>query len=111
MPGANDIDASDDSFVSSGSDRGDDADIKPIEANADHDASTQEIEAEDELAAARKLLAQLKAEHRRIDQEITALIETGVTDMIKISRMKKIKLSIKDQIAYLENQTTPDIIA
>ena len=28
-----------------------------------------------------------------------------------VKRMKKIKLSIKDQIAYLENQLTPDIIA
>lgn len=57
------------------------------------------------------LLAQFKTEHRRIDQEIEALIETGVGDMLKIKRMKKIKLSIKDQIAYLENQLTPDIIA
>lgn len=57
------------------------------------------------------LIRQLKLEHRRIDQEIDALIETGVADMLKVKRMKKIKLSIKDQIAYLENQVTPDIIA
>lgn len=66
---------------------------------------------EDEQAAALALLEQLRHEHRRIDQEITALTETGVSDMLKIKRMKKIKLSIKDQIAYLENLTTPDIIA
>ncbi|WP_298918327.1 DUF465 domain-containing protein [uncultured Algimonas sp.] len=59
----------------------------------------------------RALLDHLKQEHRRIDQEIGALIETGVADMLKVRRMKKIKLSIKDQIAYLENQLTPDIIA
>ena len=57
------------------------------------------------------LLQKLKQEHRRIDQEIAALAETGVADMLKVKRMKKIKLSIKDQIAYLENQMTPDIIA
>lgn len=57
------------------------------------------------------LLQKLKAEHRRIDQEISALQENGVTDMLKIKRMKKIKLSIKDQVAYLENMLTPDIIA
>lgn len=57
------------------------------------------------------LLDKLKTEHRRIDKEIDALIETGVADMLKVKRMKKIKLSIKDQIAYLENQLTPDIIA
>ena len=40
-------------------------------------------------------LAWLRAEHRRIDQEIEALIETGVTDILKLGRMKKIKLAMK----------------
>lgn len=57
------------------------------------------------------LLKSLKAEHRAIDNEIKALGETGVMDMLKIKRMKKIKLSMKDKIAYIENQLTPDIIA
>jgi len=66
---------------------------------------------EAEVQESALLLDQLKSEHRRIDQEINALIETGVADMLKVRRMKKIKLSMKDQIAYLENQITPDIIA
>jgi|GEM_PF-977276 len=57
------------------------------------------------------MLLGLKTEHRRIDTEIKALIETGAIDMINIRRMKKIKLSIKDQITYFENILTPDIIA
>ncbi|WP_371396915.1 YdcH family protein [Fretibacter rubidus] len=57
------------------------------------------------------LLERLKSEHRRIDKEIRALEENGVSDMLKIKRMKKIKLSIKDQVTYLENMLTPDIIA
>lgn len=57
------------------------------------------------------LLKRLKAEHRAIDNEIKALGETGVTDMLKIKRMKKIKLTMKDKISYIENQITPDIIA
>lgn len=57
------------------------------------------------------LLEALKAEHRAIDNEINALDETGVMDMLKIKRMKKIKLSMKDKIAFIENQVTPDIIA
>lgn len=57
------------------------------------------------------ILSNLKLEHRRIDTEIKALQEIGVSDMLKVSRMKKIKLSIKDQITYIENQITPDIIA
>lgn len=57
------------------------------------------------------LLGNLKEEHRRIDSEIHALEEIGVVDVLKIRRLKKIKLSIKDQVVYLENQLTPDIIA
>ncbi len=57
------------------------------------------------------MLAELKKEHRRIDNEISALIDTGAVDMLKIGRMKIIKLSIKDKIRHLENQLTPDIIA
>lgn len=77
----------------------------------DASALSDEEKAAEDLREALEMLAQLRIEHRRIDQEISAMQETGVTDMLKISRMKKIKLSIKDQIAYLENQTTPDIIA
>lgn len=57
------------------------------------------------------LLGELREEHRRINQEVDALTRNGVADMLKLKRMKKIKLSIKDQIAYLENMLTPDIIA
>jgi len=39
------------------------------------------------------------------------MIETGVMDMLKIKRMKKIKLTMKDKITFIENQITPDIIA
>lgn len=56
-------------------------------------------------------LTRLKLEHRRIDNEIKAVTETGVADMLKVGRMKKIKLSLKDQIVFIENQLTPDIIA
>ena len=57
------------------------------------------------------LLKKLRIEHRRVDDEINALMENGANDMLKIKRMKKIKLSMKDQIVYLENQITPDVIA
>lgn len=74
--------------------------------DAQNDDSAEPSEAE--LLA---LLNRLRVEHRRVDEEIQALIENGATDMLKIRRMKKIKLSMKDQIVYLENQLTPDIIA
>ena len=56
-------------------------------------------------------LTRLKLEHRRIDNEIKAVTETGVADMLKVGRMKKIKLALKDQIVFIENKLTPDIIA
>ena len=71
------------------------------------DAPEKEL-SKDELMT---LLATLRAEHRAIDNEIEASAETGVMDMLKIKRMKKVKLSIKDKIAFIENQLTPDIIA
>ena len=75
------------------------------------DKTDQNSDDENELAEMQELLDQLKAEHRRIDREIKANEEMGVIDALKIRRMKKIKLSLKDQIVYLENQLTPDIIA
>lgn len=57
------------------------------------------------------LLTRLKTEHRAVDNEIKAIAETGVLDMLKVRRMKKIKLAMKDKIAFIENQITPDIIA
>jgi len=74
---------------------------------------TPDTEVDEDLSEAElcDLLAQLKAEHRAIDMEIKALGETGVLDVLKIKRMKKIKLSMRDKIAFIENQITPDIIA
>lgn len=59
----------------------------------------------------RDLLASLKREHSRINSEVDALHENGVMDMLKLKRMKKTKLAVKDKIAYLENLLTPDILA
>jgi len=81
-----------------------DGDI-PEAANAEEDS---DAEMERRMACR---LKELRAEHRRIDTEIDAARETGMVDMLKIQRMKKIKLAMKDQIIWLENQVTPDIIA
>ncbi|GGX69163.1 hypothetical protein GCM10011309_18880 [Litorimonas cladophorae] len=72
------------------------------------DETTPEGLSDDELLI---LLKRLRTEHRAVDSEIKALAETGVMDMLKIRRMKKIKLAMKDRIAFIENQITPDIIA
>lgn len=81
-------------------------DFDPNDLNQGEQTDGEPSEAELEA-----LLENLRLEHRRIDTEIKALIETGVADMLKVGRMKKIKLSLKDQMTFIENQLTPDIIA
>lgn len=56
-------------------------------------------------------LTELKNEHRELDELIDELSDRGPSDQIKIQRMKKRKLQLKDQIAILEDQLLPDIIA
>lgn len=56
-------------------------------------------------------LAGLRTEHRDLDDAIRALEEKAGADMLSLRRMKKRKLVLKDQIARLEDDITPDIIA
>jgi hypothetical protein len=56
-------------------------------------------------------LDMLKAEHRRLDQEIADLESRGTVDQIEIARLKKRKLRAKDQIQLLSDRSIPDISA
>ncbi len=56
-------------------------------------------------------IAELKLEHRDLDDVITRLMLTPVQDQLQLQRLKKRKLLVKDQIAILERQLTPDIPA
>jgi hypothetical protein len=56
-------------------------------------------------------LADMRAEHRRLDAELAALREAGATDQMELARMKKRKLRLKDEIARLADDIVPDIIA
>ena len=53
----------------------------------------------------------LRREHRDLDQAIHALEETGRPDQLTLRRLKKQKLSLKDQIVKIEEQPIPDNIA
>lgn len=53
----------------------------------------------------------LRGEHRDLDDAISALQEKAGADRLTIQRLKKRKLLLKDKIAHLEDQITPDIIA
>lgn len=56
-------------------------------------------------------LKSLKTEHRELDSEIETLITQTGFDQIRVQRLKKRKLAIKDEISVLENSLLPDIIA
>ncbi len=59
----------------------------------------------------RKRLGILLLEHRDLDAAINALSEAGSSDQLQIARLKKRKLAIRDQIAVIEDNLLPDIIA
>ena len=56
-------------------------------------------------------LAELKLEHRDLDDVIHRLMLTPILDQLQLQRLKKRKLLVKDQITILERQLTPDIRA
>jgi hypothetical protein len=56
-------------------------------------------------------LDQLRVEHRDLDEVIQFLIDEKHPDLIKIQRLKKRKLRLKDMIARLESQLIPDLDA
>ncbi|MEI9927993.1 MAG: DUF465 domain-containing protein [Sphingomonas sp.] len=53
----------------------------------------------------------LRTEHRDLDAAIAALLATGSADQLRAARLKKRKLKLRDEIALLEDQLIPDIIA
>jgi hypothetical protein len=66
---------------------------------------------DDVVAELRTELARLKEEHRDLDTAIEALERMTAGDQLQIQRLKKCKLILKDRIAHIEDELTPDIIA
>lgn len=63
---------------------------------------------EDQL---REQLDQLKQEHKELDTQLEEIMNSGAVDFIKVQRMKKRKLHLKDMIQHIESNLLPDIIA
>jgi hypothetical protein len=55
-------------------------------------------------------LHELRSEHRDLDTVI-ARLEGSIADQLQTQRLKKRKLKLKDEIAWLEGRLVPDIIA
>ncbi len=56
-------------------------------------------------------IAMLESEHRDLDSVIEQLVEVLPFDQLKLQRLKKRKLFLKDEMAKLRSQILPDIIA
>ncbi|MBU3724928.1 MAG: DUF465 domain-containing protein [Burkholderiaceae bacterium] len=56
-------------------------------------------------------ILELEAEHRELDHLIGQLQQEGSRDELQIRRLKKRKLQLKDQIAQLQLQLSPDVPA
>jgi hypothetical protein len=64
-----------------------------------------------ETAVQRARLALLRQEHADLDAAVFALQTEPAPDMLRIARLKKRKLQLRDQIAAMDDRLTPDIIA
>jgi hypothetical protein len=62
-------------------------------------------------AEVRRRLEMLRTEHRDLDSAIAALGEASSADQLRLARLKKRKLRLRDEIAQLEDRLIPDIIA
>ena len=65
----------------------------------------------DDTATPEERLVSLKARHRALHEEIAMLEATTPVDSIRIQKLKKQKLALKDVITRLESDRLPDIIA
>jgi hypothetical protein len=65
----------------------------------------------EEIRELRVMVSRLKQEHRDLDSAINALEDSGRADALQLKRLKKKKLSLRDEISRVEDQLLPDIIA
>ncbi|EDP66699.1 hypothetical protein BAL199_16598 [alpha proteobacterium BAL199] len=65
----------------------------------------------EDLEEMKARLADLKTEHRDLDDVIARLLEKAPFDQLQLQRLKKRKLLLKDDILRVESRLLPDIIA
>ena len=77
----------------------------------DYDAQHDVMELMDDNADIERWLEELRIEHRDLDEVIHHLIDSRHHDSMRIQRLKKRKLKLKDMMARLESQLIPDLDA
>ncbi len=66
---------------------------------------------EEQRGALRRRLEGLRTEHRDLDDVIARVSDEAPVDYLRVQRLKKRKLLLKDEIARIESMLLPDIIA
>lgn len=66
---------------------------------------------DEEEQALRAKLAELRQEHGDLDSAIAAIAGSTHCDQLQLTRLKKRKLQLKDQITRIEDSLLPDITA
>ena len=64
-----------------------------------------------DMQGLKRQLAELKSEHRDLDEVIRRLSDGTPINQLQIQRLKKRKLNLKDEITRLHAKLLPDIIA
>ena len=68
------------------------------------------MDTQDEILL-REQLGELRSKHRDLDARLAEIELTSAHDQLTLTRLKKQKLVLKDQIIRLEDRLFPDIIA
>ncbi|MGE0774583.1 MAG: YdcH family protein [Sphingomonadaceae bacterium] len=55
-----------------------------------------------------KFVAYLRKEHQRLEDQLAAALKDPFPDQLLIARLKKLKLAIKDQIAWNDRPMRAD---
>ena len=65
----------------------------------------------DDTSEITRLLGELQEEHGDLDQAINRMVQDPWQDQLRLRRLKKRKLKLKDWIARLESKLIPDLDA
>lgn len=65
----------------------------------------------DDSVEVKQLLSELRVEHRDLDLAIDRMVLDPWQDQLRLRRMKKRKLKLKDWISRLESRLIPDLDA
>ena len=66
---------------------------------------------DDQRGLLKRKLEELRTEHRDLDDVIARVSEEAPFDQVRVQRLKKRKLMLKDKITHIESMLLPDIIA